>query len=158
MNFVVDKLKGNIKFPAEEGNVLSNLIGGKHKLCFNNLVRDSKTAGNDITMTLKFPYIESLFNEGAGTHINSPLETKNATEDEHFAHLSSFSEILTSKAKDLGKSQEYEIEKEGEFKDTISKTNSMIQWCAIVQAIVFCILGVWQIISLRRFFAKRGLS
>jgi len=83
---------------------------------------------------------------------------KNITEDERFARLATYSEALTEKAKDLGRSQEYEIEKQGEFKDTISKTNSMIQWCAIIQTVVFCILGIWQIVSLRKFFAKRGLA
>ena len=73
-------------------------------------------------------------------------------------HLSNYSDALTEKARELGKYQEYEIEKEGDFKDAVSSTNSIIQWCAIVQTLVFCVLGVWQILSLRRFFAKRGLA
>jgi len=83
---------------------------------------------------------------------------KNATQDEHIGHLSGYSEILTNKVKELSRYQEYEIKKEGEFKDTIEKTNSIIQWCAIVQTIVFCGLGAWQIWSLRRFFVKRGIA
>ena len=78
--------------------------------------------------------------------------------DEHVVHLTGYSEILTNKAKELGKLQEYEITKEGDFKDTIERTNSIIQWCAIMQAAVFCVLGAWQIWALRRFFLKRGIA
>ena len=86
------------------------------------------------------------------------IASKNTTSEEYFKYIGNYSEVLSEKAKDLSNSQEYEIEKEGEFKNTISKTNSMIQWCSIIQTIVFCILGAWQIIALRRFFAKRGLT
>ena len=113
------------------------------------MVEDSINDGREISMSLKFADIFEAFEEETST---------NSTEDEHLDHLSTYSEALTEKAKELGKYQEYEIDKEGEFKDTISKTNSIIQWCAIVQTVVFCILGIWQIFSLRRFFAKRGLA
>ena len=74
------------------------------------------------------------------------------------SHLMSYSDVLTNKARDLGKYQEYEITKEGEFKNTIEHTNSIIQWCAIIQTVVFCVLGAWQIWALRRFFVKRGIA
>eukprot|EP00826_Nyctotherus_ovalis_P046201 TRINITY_DN5194_c0_g2_i1.p1 TRINITY_DN5194_c0_g2~~TRINITY_DN5194_c0_g2_i1.p1 ORF type:complete len:102 (-),score=19.87 TRINITY_DN5194_c0_g2_i1:150-455(-) len=96
--------------------------------------------------------------DSEGTNLPLSIENKNATDDEHLNHLSNYSDVLTEKAKDLGKYQEYEIEKEGDFKDAISNTNSTIQWCAIIQTLVFCILGTWQILSLRRFFTKRGLA
>eukprot|EP00826_Nyctotherus_ovalis_P026574 TRINITY_DN2074_c0_g1_i2.p4 TRINITY_DN2074_c0_g1~~TRINITY_DN2074_c0_g1_i2.p4 ORF type:complete len:116 (-),score=49.92 TRINITY_DN2074_c0_g1_i2:28-375(-) len=113
---------------------------------------DSIKNGQEVTMTLKFSFLETMFNDEIEDM------SKNSTESEHVSHLSKYSEVLIGKVKDLGKLQEYEIAKEGEFKDTISKTNSMIQWCAIIQTFVFCILGAWQIFSLRRFFAKRGLA
>eukprot|EP00826_Nyctotherus_ovalis_P063861 TRINITY_DN9364_c0_g2_i2.p1 TRINITY_DN9364_c0_g2~~TRINITY_DN9364_c0_g2_i2.p1 ORF type:complete len:223 (-),score=70.60 TRINITY_DN9364_c0_g2_i2:136-804(-) len=139
---ILENIRGTIKFPAEQE--------GKHRVCFLNRLASSSSSKEEVTMTLKFPRISFFYGE--------ETPTRNATGDDHLLHLANYSEVLTGKAKDLGKSQDYEIEKEGEFKDTISKTNSMIQWCAIIQAVVFCILGAWQIISLRRFFAKRGLA
>ena len=59
---------------------------------------------------------------------------------------------------DLKSYQENEIEKEGKFKNTMERTNSIIQWCAIGQAVIFCIIGIYQIFALRKFFAKRGLG
>ena len=79
-------------------------------------------------------------------------------EDEHIIHLQQLSELVQHQAVELGKYQEYEITKEGEFKDTIEMTNSIIQWCAIVQTLAFCILGTWQIWSLRTFFIKKGIA
>jgi len=99
-------------------------------------------------MTVRFPNIDP----------NTKHSETNGTKDEHVSHLMEYSEVLTSKANELGKFQDYEITKEGEFKDTIERANSIIQWCAIIQTIVFCALGAWQIWSLRKFFIKRGIA
>ncbi len=79
-------------------------------------------------------------------------------EEEHIGHLDEYARVLRVKAVDIAKYQEYEITKEGEFKDVIEHTNAIIQWCAIIQTLIFCILGMWQIWSLRKFFIKRGMA
>jgi len=45
------------------------LIEGKHKICFSNMVRESANEGYEITMTLRFPHIESMITEASGIEI-----------------------------------------------------------------------------------------
>ena len=78
--------------------------------------------------------------------------------DEHLQQLGKFADVLGQRTKDIEKYQDYEIVKEGEFKDKIEHANSITQWCAIVQTIVFVTLGGWQINTLRNYFVKRGLA
>eukprot|EP00826_Nyctotherus_ovalis_P012244 TRINITY_DN13219_c0_g3_i5.p1 TRINITY_DN13219_c0_g3~~TRINITY_DN13219_c0_g3_i5.p1 ORF type:complete len:117 (+),score=13.70 TRINITY_DN13219_c0_g3_i5:514-864(+) len=81
----------------------------------------------------------------------------NITDNLHVANLAQYSEMLTQRLEEVAKSQMEEIIKEVNFRDTVNSTNNMIQWCVIVQTLVFCILGAWQIYSVRRFFLKRGI-
>ena len=78
--------------------------------------------------------------------------------EEQFKQLTEFADILEKRAHDVEKYQEYEIEQEGDFKDKIEHANSITLWCAIVQGIVFIALGSWQILSLRKYFVKRGIA
>lgn len=133
-------------------------VVGKYKVCFTNRLRVLQRAGESMTMTVRFIHEEPETVPSEGKPRSVSRVGKNATKDEHLVHLSGYSDILSNKAKELGKYQSYEITKEGEFKDTIESTNSIIQWCAIAQTVVFCVLGCWQIWSLRRFFIKRGIA
>lgn len=78
--------------------------------------------------------------------------------DEHLQQLGKFADVLQQRTKEIEKYQDYEIVKEGEFKDKIAQANSITQWCVIVQTIVFVTLGGWQINTLKNYFVKRGLA
>ncbi len=90
----------------------------------------------------------------------TPLPDKNETiaKEAQITQLTQYAETLEKRAKDVLKYQEYEIVREGQFKDKISHANSITRWCAILQAIVFIALGSWQIWSLRKYFIKRGIA
>eukprot|EP00826_Nyctotherus_ovalis_P045332 TRINITY_DN5007_c0_g2_i2.p1 TRINITY_DN5007_c0_g2~~TRINITY_DN5007_c0_g2_i2.p1 ORF type:complete len:133 (+),score=24.42 TRINITY_DN5007_c0_g2_i2:71-469(+) len=127
----------------------SIILGGKHTICFNNFIPETKDVPL-AAMSVEFEQSQSLEQK--------PLVKENSTQEEKLNELSIFSKYLEARANELGLYQEYEIEKAGEFKNIVELTNNTIQWCAIVQTIVFCGLGLWQIISLRSFFSKRGLA
>ncbi len=78
--------------------------------------------------------------------------------EEQLKQLIDFAESLEKRANEVQKYQEYEIMKEGEFKGKIRHANSITQWCAILQGVVFLALGTWQILSLRKYFVRRGLA
>ena len=81
-----------------------------------------------------------------------------AAKDDQLKQLTQYAEMLEKRAKDVEKYQNYEIVKEGEFKQKIAHANSITQWCAIIQGAVFIALGSWQILSLRKYFVKRGIA
>ena len=75
----------------------------------------------------------------------------------HIGHLVQYSDILAERLKEIISKQIKEIENEVKFRDTVKSTNDTIQWCVIIQTLVFCILGAWQIYSVRKFFVRRGI-
>ena len=84
--------------------------------------------------------------------------TKPSEKEEQIQLLALHAEMLEKRVHDVIKYQEYEIMREGQFKDKIAHANGITQWCAIIQGIVFIALGGWQIWSLRAYFIKRGIA
>ncbi len=130
-------------------------------MCFQNRIRVLQRAGNFLSLNLRFSSgLAEAQDKGTSTIVEAIWidGTQTAAQEDHMTHLNSYTEILQLKAKDLARYQAHEIEKEGEFKDVIEQTNNIIQWCAMIETIVFVVIGLWQIWSLRQFFIKRNLT
>eukprot|EP00826_Nyctotherus_ovalis_P046712 TRINITY_DN5312_c0_g2_i14.p1 TRINITY_DN5312_c0_g2~~TRINITY_DN5312_c0_g2_i14.p1 ORF type:complete len:217 (-),score=37.72 TRINITY_DN5312_c0_g2_i14:94-744(-) len=139
--FSIKSYMGVINFPAESG--------GRYKICFTNKVKVATSITNNIQGEVKFTEAVKL-----------PQMDLNATaaKEETLKKFTDHASVLERRVKDVEKYQEYEILREKVFKDKIEHANKITRWCAVVQGIVFVILAVWQIYSLRKYFAKRGIA
>eukprot|EP00826_Nyctotherus_ovalis_P046710 TRINITY_DN5312_c0_g2_i11.p1 TRINITY_DN5312_c0_g2~~TRINITY_DN5312_c0_g2_i11.p1 ORF type:complete len:179 (-),score=19.93 TRINITY_DN5312_c0_g2_i11:94-630(-) len=147
--FSIKSYMGVINFPAESGNFFWSSIGGRYKICFTNKVKVATSITNNIQGEVKFTEAVKL-----------PQMDLNATaaKEETLKKFTDHASVLERRVKDVEKYQEYEILREKVFKDKIEHANKITRWCAVVQGIVFVILAVWQIYSLRKYFAKRGIA
>ena len=124
------------------------MLGGQYRICFTNQMKPQIASADGLLLTIKF----------ADEVVQLAKDPTNTTlaKDEHLQQLGMFAEALQRRTKDIEKYQSFEIVREGEFKDKIAQANSITQWCAIIQLIVFVGLGSWQIYTLRNYFIKRG--
>lgn len=79
-----------------------------------------------------------------------------ATKDQ-VSHLEEISENMRDRLTEIIKAQDYARQKEALYKDESENINSRIIWFTLFQALVILVSGVWQIVSLRRYFVTRKL-
>ena len=73
------------------------------------------------------------------------------------SHLEQISENMRDRLTDIIKAQDYARQKEALYKDESENINSRIIWFSLFQALVILVSGIWQIVSLRRYFVTRKL-
>ncbi|XP_068797138.1 transmembrane emp24 domain-containing protein 11 isoform X2 [Struthio camelus] len=66
-------------------------------------------------------------------------------------------EHLIEQIQHISKEQNYEREREENFRKISEQTNSNILWWAIVQTLILISIGIWQIKSLKDFFIAKKL-
>jgi len=83
----------------------------------------------------------------------------NTQEDqEHAQDLLSRARSLNGKMRDLRKEQQYQREREMEFRNLSERTNGLVMWCIIAQIVVLLACCVWQLFNLRTFFEDKKCS
>ncbi|KAH9993667.1 emp24/gp25L/p24 family/GOLD-domain-containing protein [Russula compacta] len=121
----------------------------------------SHSAG-DHSMCLSTNYSSSWF--GPTAHIRLYLDvvvgsTKpNAEHDRsHVTALVSKIRDLNIKIEDIRREQQYQREREADFRNLSEVTNSRALWYSVAQIIVLILTCVWQLQHLRRFFEDRKM-
>ena len=57
--------------------------------------------------------------------------------------------------RDLRKEQQYQREREMEFRNLSERTNELVMWCIMAQIVVLLACCVWQLFNLRTFFEDK---
>ncbi|KAH9840243.1 emp24/gp25L/p24 family/GOLD-domain-containing protein [Rhodofomes roseus] len=75
----------------------------------------------------------------------------------HVSELSSKLRDLNLKLEDIRREQQYQREREANFRDLSEQTNSRAVWYSLVQIVVLVATCAWQLRHLRRFFEDRKM-
>lgn len=76
---------------------------------------------------------------------------------EHSSDLLSRARGLNAKMRDLRKEQQYQREREMNFRDLSEATNARAFWCILVQIFTLVAACIWQLSNLRTFFEDKKL-
>lgn len=68
---------------------------------------------------------------------------------EHSHDLLSRARTLNAKIRDLHKEQQYQREREKEFRNLSESTNARATWCIVIQIVALLVACVWQLSNLR---------
>lgn len=110
--------------------------------------------------------LSSDYNSGwfSNTHIRLYLDivvgtTKPDLEHDrsHVSELSTKLRDLNYKLEDVRREQQYQREREANFRDLSEVTNSRAVWYSIIQIAVLMLTCAWQLRHLRRFFEDRKM-
>ncbi|OCH93707.1 hypothetical protein OBBRIDRAFT_811012 [Obba rivulosa] len=110
--------------------------------------------------------LSSVYSPGwfGSTHIRLHLDivvgaTKADPEHDrsHVSELSSRLRDLNQKLEDIRREQQYQREREANFRDLSEDTNSRAVWYSIAQIIVLVLTCAWQLRHLKRFFEDRKM-
>ncbi|KAL9939266.1 hypothetical protein V8E36_002079 [Tilletia maclaganii] len=82
----------------------------------------------------------------------------NAVSDkEHVNDLAARVRELNGRLRDIRREQQYQREREAEFRDLSELTNSRAMWWSLLQLIVLGITCAWQLTHLKTFFSNKKL-
>ncbi|KAI9508198.1 emp24/gp25L/p24 family/GOLD-domain-containing protein [Russula earlei] len=116
----------------------------------------------DHAICLSTNYSSSWF--GPTAHIRLYLDFAVGSTKPNVEHDRSHVSVLTSKLRDLNikiedirREQQYQREREADFRDLSEATNSRAVWYSIVQIAVLVTTCAWQLRHLRRFFEDRKI-
>jgi hypothetical protein len=65
---------------------------------------------------------------------------------------------LNDKIRTIRSEQDYQREREEQFRNTSESTNARVMWWSIAQTIVLLIAGLYQITNLKGFFKSKKLA
>lgn len=129
--------EGNLSFTSQKR--------GSHKICLN------LTSGSWLGSLRKARFrldIENTKDEVSHDELASK---------EQVTHLEAVADSLKDRLNEIIKAQDYARQKEALYKDESENINSRIMWFTLFQALAILISGLWQIVSLRRYFITRKL-
>ncbi|TCD68431.1 emp24p/erv25p- protein [Steccherinum ochraceum] len=75
----------------------------------------------------------------------------------HVSELSSKLRDLNQKLEDIRREQQYQREREANFRDLSESTNSRAVWYVVAQVVVLIVTCVWQLRHLKKFFEDRKM-
>lgn len=78
-------------------------------------------------------------------------------EREHVKDLASKVRDLNSRLADIRREQQFQREREAEFRELSEKTNSRAVWWSVVQLVTLLATCTWQLRHLRHFFESKKL-
>ncbi|KAI0704345.1 emp24/gp25L/p24 family/GOLD-domain-containing protein [Cytidiella melzeri] len=103
-------------------------------------------------------------NWSTATHIRLYLDvvvgsTKSDREHDrsHVSELSAKLRDLNQKLEDIRREQQYQRERESNFRDLSESTNSRAVWYSLAQIVVLVLTCTWQLRHLKRFFEDRKM-
>jgi len=119
-------------------------------MCFTNQARVYGRSGDNVTLDIKISYIEDLYEE--------PIEENQVIKEEQFKNLQRKNDHVYRKMTQLMNMQEKSLIDSNDFKDGQSQMQSRTVWITTYQLIIFAICSGFQILYLRRFFAKKSMQ
>ncbi|KAA1086124.1 emp24p/erv25p- protein [Puccinia graminis f. sp. tritici] len=78
-------------------------------------------------------------------------------EKEHVQDLAGRVKELNNRLQDIRREQQFQREREIQFRDLSEKTNHRAVWWSLVQIVVLFYMCVWQLRHLRGFFESKKL-
>ncbi|PCH44306.1 hypothetical protein WOLCODRAFT_144914 [Wolfiporia cocos MD-104 SS10] len=112
-----------------------------------------------ICLSASYPSAGSWF---GSTHVRLYLDivvgATKADQDHDRTHVSELSaklRDLNQKLEDVRREQQYQREREANYRDLSEATNSRAVWYSIVQIVVLVLTCAWQLRHLKRFFEDR---
>ena len=112
---------------------------GNHEICFQTEFQGAPThAGRLPNLRMHLDII-----------IGDTHRSNTEADKEHTQDLLSRARALNAKMRDLRKEQQYQREREMEFRNTSESVNSLVVWCIVFQIIVVIICCIWQLFNLR---------
>ncbi|CEG19368.1 membrane trafficking protein [Ceraceosorus bombacis] len=76
---------------------------------------------------------------------------------QHIVDLAGRVRMLNDRLRDIRKEQQFQREREADFRDLSELTNSRAIWWSAIQAVVLIATGVWQLRHLTVFFNEKKL-
>lgn len=112
---------------------------GSHEICFQTEYHGSRMSNHH------FPVLRMHLDIVIGDAHRSNTEQ----DQEHAQDLLSRARALNAKMRDLRKEQQYQREREIEYRNLSESMNSRIMWCIVIQVIVLLSCCVWQLFNLK---------
>ena len=112
---------------------------GRHEICFNTEYQGVRLP-HQHTPELRM-HLDIIIGD---SHRSNSVADK-----EHAEDLLSRARALNAKMRDLRKEQQYQREREMEFRDLSESTNARVVWCIILQMLVLLVCCLWQLVSLK---------
>jgi len=75
----------------------------------------------------------------------------------HVSEIASKVRELNTKLEDIRREQQYQREREADFRDLSESTNSRAVWYSVAQIVVLILTCTWQLRHLRHFFDDRKM-
>mmetsp|Transcript_8422 Transcript_8422/g.9125 ORF Transcript_8422/g.9125 Transcript_8422/m.9125 type:complete len:210 (-) Transcript_8422:122-751(-) len=122
---------------------LTTQASGSFKVCMVTTTSHWIKANKKVKMSLKLDIGESV-------------NTEELVKGSDMSSLGLAILKINNSTKDLIKNQEFNRDKEADFREESESLNSRIVWCTLLQTAVVLLSGIWQIMSLKSFFAKRS--
>lgn len=111
---------------------------GSHEICFQTEYHGSRMANHQLP-ELRM-HLDIIIGDAHRSNTNE--------DKEHSQDLLSRARALNAKMRDLRKEQQYQREREMEYRNLSESMNSRVLWCIIVQMIVLLGCCVWQLFNL----------
>ena len=118
---------------------------GQHKICLSS----SSSGWFGVPAKLRFELkLDNTKDDIIHEHLASKVQID---------HLEEIVKSAIDRLDEVIKQQEYSREKEAGFKDESEEINSRIIFFTVLQTLIILVSGLWQILSLRKFFIARKL-
>lgn len=111
---------------------------GSHEICFQTEYHGARMSNHH------FPELRMHLD----IIIGDAHRSNSAEDEQHSQDLLSRARALNAKMRDLRKEQQYQREREIEYRDLSESMNSRVLWCIAIQIIVLLGCCIWQLFNL----------
>lgn len=118
--------------------------GGEYQVCVS--LNSSRNYNEPLKVQVKFDIGEMA------------IDYTEIAKKDHLDNLSLEVRKLRDKLNDIHQNQEYQKERENQFRETMNATNSRVSWWSFAQTAVLVVAAVWQLVHLKNFFLAKKLA
>ncbi|PWN44943.1 hypothetical protein IE81DRAFT_310097 [Ceraceosorus guamensis] len=139
-----DHVVTSTRGPSEGKFAFTSHEAGDHEICLAVAHVGEAHGGHSVRMHLDVVIGES--------------KPDNSSRDrQHIVDLAGRVRMLNDRLRDIRKEQQFQREREADFRDLSELTNSRAIWWSAIQAVVLIATGVWQLRHLTVFFNEKKL-
>ena len=132
---------------AREGRFgFTSHIAGEHLICLQTTTSNYYGTQREFRFSLVLDAGEAAQDYGE------------LAKQEHLTAIEVEVRKLNDKIKQIRGEQDYQTQREKEFRDTSEATNSAVLWWSIIQTVLLLAAGVWQLTMLKKFFKSKKLA
>jgi hypothetical protein len=128
---------------AEGRFAFTSQMGGEHQICLKTTTNN--WLGN--ARTFRF----QLEQESGG----DAQDYGEIAKQEHLSAIEIEVRKLNDKIRAIRGEQDYQRQREEQFRDTSESTNARVMWWSIAETVILVLSGLWQISSLKNFFKDK---